>query len=63
MKCRLKEILEERGIKQKWLCERTGVGVSHMSRIIGGKMIPTLEVAFKIAAALGLTVHDIWEPD
>lgn len=63
MRCRLKQILEERGIKQKWLSEKTGISESHLSRIVTGRITPTLEVAYRIAAALGLTVYDIWEMD
>jgi putative transcriptional regulator len=61
--CRLKVILAERNLKQKELSEMTGIGKSHMSQIVNGQIIPTLDVAFKIAAVLGLTVHDIWEPE
>ncbi|GAX91263.1 transcriptional regulator [Effusibacillus lacus] len=61
MKCRLKVILAEKGLKSKWLAEKAGIQNATLSRIINGKTIPTLDVAFRIAEALGMSIHDIWE--
>lgn len=63
LKCRLKDILDERGIKQKWLIEKTGISQSAMSRIVNGTSLPTLEAAYKIAQALDVHIEDIWKPD
>ncbi|RAP22341.1 hypothetical protein C2W64_03556 [Brevibacillus laterosporus] len=49
MRSKLKEILGERGAKQKWLCERVGLSTSAMSQIVRGESLPTLPVAFRIA--------------
>ena len=62
MICQLKEILEEKGIKQSWLADKVGIGNSHLSRIIHG-VLPRLDLAYKIAEALDLTVYDIWVPE
>ncbi|QOS97808.1 helix-turn-helix transcriptional regulator [Brevibacterium sp. JNUCC-42] len=45
MRSKLKEILGERGIKQRWLCERVGLSTSAMSQIVRGESLPTLPVA------------------
>lgn len=60
MKCKLKEILDERGMKQKFLAEKAGVTPGTMSMIVRGKTMPTLDVAFRIAEALELYIEDIW---
>ncbi|WP_437124849.1 helix-turn-helix transcriptional regulator [Brevibacillus laterosporus] len=61
MRSKLKEILRERGVKQKWLCERVGLSTSAMSQIVRGESLPTLSVAIRIAKALNMSVEDIWE--
>lgn len=63
MRCRLKEILDERGLKQKWLYEKVDLSSSAMSQIVRGESDPTLQTALRIAKALGLTVEDIWIDD
>jgi putative transcriptional regulator len=60
MKCNLRRILIEKGIKQTWLCEQVEIGNSHMSRIKNG-LLPRLDLAYRIAEALELTVYDVWE--
>jgi transcriptional regulator with XRE-family HTH domain len=57
---RLQKYLEERGIKQKWLCDKTGISDSAMSLIVRGKAEPTLRNARKIAKALGMTIEELW---
>jgi putative transcriptional regulator len=60
VKNRLKEIIDERGIKQTWLRERAGMSHSAFNRIVNGLSLPTLEAALRIAKALDLHVEDIW---
>jgi putative transcriptional regulator len=57
---RLKEILDSRGIKQKWLCEKVEISSSAMSQIVRGDSEPTLVTALKISEVLGVPVNDIW---
>jgi len=63
LKTRLKEILLERGIKQKWLCERVGLSYSALNQVVNGQAFPTLETALRIAKTLQTTVEDIWYLD
>ncbi len=58
---RLKDILEERGIKQSWLIKKVGISSGAMSLLVNNKSTPTLEVAFKIAKALNLHIEDVWQ--
>ena len=63
LKCRLKVILAERNITQKWLREQIGLSASAMSQIVRGDSFPTLYTAIKIARALDECVEDIWIED
>jgi putative transcriptional regulator len=58
--CRLKVILDSRGMKQNFVCEKTGLAKTSMSGIVNNKTIPTLPVAFKIAKVLDLKIEEIW---
>ena len=57
---KLKQYLDEHGIKQTWLCEKTGISSGAMSLLVRGKAKPTLENAQKIAKVLGTTVDKLW---
>lgn len=60
VKNRLKEILEERGIKQTWLAKQVGVTRQTMSNLINNRFCPSLDIAFKIANVLGLKLDDVF---
>lgn len=57
---RLNEIVDKRGIKQKWLAQEAKVDPTTLSKLVRGKSFPTLDVAFRIANALDLCVDEIW---
>jgi putative transcriptional regulator len=56
----LKEILDSRGMKQNFVCEKTGLSKTSMSGIVNNRTIPTLPVAYKIAKVLDLKIEEIW---
>jgi putative transcriptional regulator len=60
VKNRLKEIIDERGIKQVWLAEQVGISYKTLSNIIGGRYNTSLDVALKIADVLNVKVDDIF---
>ena len=60
VKNRLKEILDERGIKQTWVAEKTGVTRQTISNLINDRFCPSIELAFKICDALGLQINDVF---
>jgi DNA-binding XRE family transcriptional regulator len=60
---RLKEILDERGIKQTWLAEKCNVDRSTISSIIAHRYSTNLEVAMKIAQVLDMKIEDIFKID
>lgn len=54
VKNRLKEILEERGIKNVWLAEKAGINNSTVGNIIKNRHNPNVEVAIRIAKTLNV---------
>jgi putative transcriptional regulator len=60
MICKLKDILDERMMKQSALAKRVGITETTMSKIVKGETEPKLSTALKIAEVLGMSVHDIW---
>jgi len=59
----LKEILEKRGLKQKWLAEQIGIDKRTMSNIISNRYNTSLEVALKISEILEIKIDDIFKLD
>ena len=51
-KNRIKEVLEERGIKQTWLAERLGKSFCMVNSYVCNRLQPSLEVLFEIAKIL-----------
>jgi len=60
VKNRLKEILDERGIKQNWLSEKAGITKQTMSNLINNRFNVSLESAIKIVKALDLKIEDVF---
>ncbi|NKI27836.1 helix-turn-helix transcriptional regulator [Arenibacter sp. 6A1] len=49
---RIKEVLEEKGIKQVWLAEQLGKSFNTVNGYVQNRAQPSLEVLFKIATIL-----------
>ena len=60
VKNKLKEILDEKGIKYIFVAEKSGVNKATLSNVISDRHSPSIEVALRIAKALDLKVEDIW---
>lgn len=61
---RIKEVLEEKGIKQTWLAEKIGKSFSQTNAYVCNRRQPSLEVLFQIAELLNVTPKDLLgEPD
>ncbi|WP_375240043.1 helix-turn-helix domain-containing protein [Aurantibacter sp.] len=48
----MKEVLEDKGIKQKWLAEKLGKSYNMLNGYIQNRRQPSLEVLYKIAQIL-----------
>ena len=49
---RIKEVLEDKGIKQKWLAEKLGKSYNMVNGYVQNRQQPRLEVLFEIAKIL-----------
>ena len=56
---RIKEVLEEKGIKQKWLAEQLGKSYNMVNSYIQNRQQPRLEVLFEIAEILSIDVKEL----
>lgn len=56
---RIKEVLEERGIKQTWLAEKLGKSFCMVNAYVCNRRQPSLEMLFQIAEILKVNVKDL----
>jgi len=56
---RIKEVLEEKGIKQTWLAEQLGKSYNMVNGYVQNRQQPRLEVLFEIAKILDVEVADL----
>jgi len=56
---RIKEVLNEKGIKQKWLAEQLGKSYNMVNSYVQNRKQPRLEVLYKIAEILDTNVKDL----
>ncbi|RDW15961.1 helix-turn-helix transcriptional regulator [Oceanobacillus chungangensis] len=60
---RMKEIRLQKGLKQKDVASITGLSKPAISLFENGKSKPSMNSAFKIAQALGVTVDELFSLD
>ena len=56
---RIKEVLEEKGIKQTWLAEKIGKSFSQTNAYVCNRRQPSLDVLFQIAELLNVNPKDL----
>jgi len=56
---RIKEVLDEKGIKQTWLAEKLGKSFNMVNAYVCNRKQPSLEVLHKIANILQVNVKDL----
>lgn len=56
---RIKEVLEEKGIKQIWLAERLGKSFNSVNSYVQNRKQPRLEVLGEIAKILDVDIKDL----
>ncbi|MFM2335259.1 MAG: hypothetical protein RIS91_1262 [Bacteroidota bacterium] len=56
---RIKEVMDEKGIKQTWLSEKLGKSYSQVNGYVQNRNQPRLEVLFEIAKLLGVDARDL----
>ena len=56
---RIKEVLQDKGIKQVWLAERIGKSINVVNGYVQNRQQPRLEVLYKIAETLDIDVKEL----
>lgn len=56
---RIKEVLEERGVKQVWLAEQLGKSFNTVNGYVQNRKQPSLETLYEIATILKIDVKDL----
>jgi len=56
---RIKEVLEEKGIKQIWLAEKLGKSYNMVNAYVQNRQQPRLEILMRIAEILDIDVKDL----
>lgn len=56
---RIKEVLDEKGIKQTWLAEQLGKSYNMVNAYVQNRQQPRIEVLFEIAEILGVNVKEL----
>lgn len=56
---RIKEVLEERGIKQIWLAEKLGKSFNSVNGYVQNRQQPRLEVLNEIAKILNVSIKEL----
>lgn len=56
---RIKEVLEEKGIKQKWLAEQLGKSYNMVNSYVQNRQQPRLEILYEIAKILDVEVREL----
>ena len=56
---RIKEVLEEKGIKQTWLAEKLGKSYNMVNGYVQNRQQPRLEVLNEIATILDVDVREL----
>jgi len=60
---RIKEVLEEKGVKQTWLADKLGKSFSIVNSYVCNRRQPSLEVLFEIAKILEVNAKDLLKED
>lgn len=56
---RIKEVLDEKGIKQTWLAEQLGKSYNMVNAYVQNRQQPRLEILYEIANILQIDVKDL----
>ena len=56
---RIKEVLQEKGIKQTWLAEKLGKSFNMVNDYCNNRRQPSLEVLFEISNILGVEPKEL----
>ncbi|NHJ87950.1 MAG: helix-turn-helix transcriptional regulator [Asgard group archaeon] len=58
---RIKKILNEKGIKQKWLAEKLGKSYNMVNSYVQNRRQPSIDDLYRIASILNVDVKELLE--
>ncbi len=58
---KIKQILDHRGLKQKWLADKIGVSEVTISNWVNNRTYPSIESLMLISTVLNIEVKDLFE--
>lgn len=58
---KIKQILDLRGLKQKWLADKIGVSEVTISNWVNNRTYPSIESLILISTVLNIEVKDLFE--
>jgi putative transcriptional regulator len=56
---RIKEVLDEKGIKQKWLAEKLGKSYNMVNSYVQNRRQPSIECLYEIAEILNVEAKEL----
>lgn len=56
---RIKEVIEEKGIKQTWLADKLGKSYNMVNGYVQNRQQPRLEILYEIAKMLEVSVKEL----
>ena len=56
---RIKEVLDKKGIKQKWLAEQLGKSYNMVNSYVQNRRQPSIEDLYRIAEILGIEAKEL----
>ncbi|MBD3639212.1 MAG: helix-turn-helix transcriptional regulator [Crocinitomicaceae bacterium] len=56
---RIKEVLQEKGIKQVWLAEKIGKSFNMVNEYVNNRRQPSVEILYKISEILEVPVSEL----
>lgn len=59
---RIKIVLDQKGIKQKWLAEKIGKSFNMVNSYAQNRSQPSIETLYRIASVLDVEVEDLLYP-
>ncbi|WP_246055173.1 helix-turn-helix transcriptional regulator [Pseudalkalibacillus caeni] len=63
MKPRIKELMDAKGLKQKWVAEQMGVSQQLISDWSNGRVYPRIDKAYKLCTIIGCRIEELYEED
>ncbi|WP_035322676.1 helix-turn-helix transcriptional regulator [Peribacillus kribbensis] len=63
MKCNIGELIDQKGLKKKFVAEVVGVSPQQLSNWLSGRNYPPLDKAYKLAKLLECKVDELYKDD